>query len=85
MPIFLIVDNLPQPFFDDELKNAFEPFGRVVSARLVRDNYGEPLGFGFVELETDEPARVISNLNGRTIRGQHIVVSLLQPPPIGHA
>jgi polyadenylate-binding protein len=81
MPAILIVDNLPDPFLDYELADMFLPFGRIISARLVRDRSGDFMGFGFVELETDHPARVVSTLNGKEIHGQKIIVSVLNGGP----
>jgi hypothetical protein len=76
----------PDPsLLDDELREIFQPFGRIVSACLVRDHNGECLGFGFVEIETDEPADVISAVDGTNIKGREIVVRLIQHSPFGNA
>ena len=50
----IYVGNLPFTASEDEVRATFEPYGRVVSVKLISDREtGRPRGFGFVEMETD--------------------------------
>ena len=45
--------NLSYNVTEENLRQAFETFGQVISARIVKDKYsGQPRGFGFVEMPT---------------------------------
>ena len=50
---------------DDELRQLFEEFGEVSSAKVITDKYtGRSRGFGFVEMSDNEAAlKAISELN----------------------
>jgi RNA recognition motif-containing protein len=57
------------------LKNEFEKYGDVSSAKIVTDKFsGRSKGFAFVEMPDDEKAKAAiaaldgSNMGGRTIR-----------------
>jgi RNA recognition motif-containing protein len=78
MPVLLIIDNLPHGLGETEFVDLFSPFGRILMARLVRDRQGTFLGFGFVQLEAEDPASVISQLDGKEIHGQLITVRVLE-------
>jgi len=49
------------------LREAFEEFGEVTSAKIITDRYsGVSRGFGFVEMPTKfEAQAAISGLNGK--------------------
>ena len=53
----LYVGNLSYEVTEEELRQAFEPFGQVDSATVIEDKYsGRSKGFGFVEMPSkDEP------------------------------
>ncbi|MBN1446368.1 MAG: RNA-binding protein, partial [Bacteroidetes bacterium] len=47
----LYVGNLSYQMTDDDLRAAFEAFGEVSSAKVIRDREtGRSKGFGFVEM-----------------------------------
>ena len=77
----IYVGNLSDAVTENDLERAFEKFGEVLSATVVKDRYtGTPRGFGFVEMyEKSEAEKAISNLNGTELCGQAIVVNEARP------
>jgi RNA recognition motif-containing protein len=75
------VGSLPWAVSDDTLKAAFEPHGKVVSAKVVTDRQtGRSRGFGFVEMENESDAsKAIEALNGSELDGRNIIVSEAKP------
>ena len=65
----------------DDLRNAFEAFGEVSSAKVVFDrDSGRSKGFGFVEMPNDDEARqAIDELNESELDGRTIVVKEATP------
>ena len=65
----IYVGNISYNVRDEELLREFEPFGKVESARIIKDQYsGRSKGFGFVEMPDDlEAEAAIERLNGREI------------------
>jgi RNA recognition motif-containing protein len=63
------------------LKTTFEGHGTVVSAKVICDREsGRSRGFGFVEMESPEEAKVaIEALNDSEIEGRNIVVNEAKP------
>lgn len=60
-----------------ELKELFEEYGEVASAKIIFDKYtNKSKGFGFVEMPNEEEARkAIEELNGAEIQGRNIIVN----------
>jgi len=60
-----------------ELKEVFEEYGEVTSAKIIIDKYsGKSKGFGFVEMPNDpEAKKAIEELNGAEISGRNIIVN----------
>lgn len=60
-----------------ELKEAFEEYGEVTSAKIIIDKYsGKSKGFGFVEMPNEEEAKkAIEGLNGTEVSGRNIIVN----------
>jgi cold-inducible RNA-binding protein len=77
----LYIGNLSYNVNDDELREAFEAFGEVISAKVIKDKFtGRSRGFGFVEMGTKEQGlEAIENLNNKDIKGKIIRVSESQP------
>lgn len=73
----LFVGSLPWSIEDDELKEAFEGHGNVVSAKVIKDrDTGRSRGFGFVEMESaSEATTAIQALNDSELKGRNIVVN----------
>lgn len=76
MHVKLFVGNLPWSVGDAELEEIFAAHAEVQSARVITDrDTGRSRGFGFVELETDDVAAVISATNGREVDGRPLRVN----------
>ncbi len=79
----LYVGNLPFQASETELQELFTNAGiTVTTITLVRDRQtGDPRGFGFVEIASDEEAeRAIQSLNGQELLGRRLVVNEARPP-----
>lgn len=65
----------------EDLREAFEEFGEVISANVINDKFtGRSKGFGFVEMENDDEAlEAIRQLNDSTLDGRTIVVKKAEP------
>ncbi len=77
----IYVGNLAREVTEDELKKAFEEFGEVESANIIKDKYsGDPKGFGFVQMPSkDEGQSAIDNLNGKELQGRPLNVNEARP------
>lgn len=77
--------NLSQALTEAELRQAFETYGQVASAKIITDrSSGESRGFGFVEMPVDAEAReAINRLNGSELKGQALNVNEARPRPEG--
>lgn len=77
----IYVGNLPYSVTDASLKSNFSEFGSVSSAKVMMDREtGSSKGFGFVEMASAEVAQAaISALNGMSVDGRSIVVTLARP------
>ena len=77
----IYVGNLPREITEDELKKAFEEFGQVESANIIKDKYsGDPKGFGFVQMPSKEEGQsAIDNLNGKELQGRTLNVNEARP------
>jgi len=77
----LYVGNLSYKLTENQLREAFEDFGSVVSVRMINDREtGRPRGFGFVEMaDRDEGQNAIDSLNGQELDGRKLVVNEARP------
>jgi len=77
----IYVGSLSFDISDEELRAAFEAFGQVVSATVIKDKYsGESRGFGFVEMSSKEEAQAaIDGLNGKELKGRTLNVGEARP------
>ena len=50
------VKNFAEALDDDKLKDLFDPYGKIVSCKVMRDENGNSRGFGFVSFEEHEAA-----------------------------
>lgn len=76
MQVKLFVGNLPWSVGDAQLEELFSKHGEVQSARVITDrDTGRSRGFGFVEMEVDDVAAVISATNGQEIDGRPLRVN----------
>ena len=77
----IFVGNLARGVTDDDLRQAFEAFGRITSVSIIKDKFsGESRGFGFVEMANPAEAKAaINGLNGKDLKGQAINVNEARP------
>ena len=77
----IYVANVPFKANDDELRELFEEFGEVASARIIMDKFtGKSRGFAFVEMPNDDEAQqAISQLNEFDFMGKVLVVNEARP------
>ena len=74
----VFVANLPPEFSDDQLAEAFDSFGIVLSATIARDPAsGKRLRYGFVDIATERAAKLaIESMNGAAIEGYNLEVKM---------
>ena len=77
----IYVGNLSYDVSEENLRQAFESFGQVTSARIIKDKYtGHTRGFGFVEmLEQAQAQAAIKSLNGKELLGKQMSVNEARP------
>ncbi|MFP4056490.1 MAG: RNA recognition motif domain-containing protein [Candidatus Brocadiia bacterium] len=77
----IYVGNLPYSVTDDQLRELFEPYGEVRSAKVIMDRVsGRSRGFGFVEMFNDnEASAAIEGLNGNDMEGRSLTVNVARP------
>lgn len=77
----IYVGNLSFDVTEEELRQAFESYGQVESATIVKDKFsGQSRGFGFVEMPTKaEAMSAISGLNGKDLNGRTLNVNEARP------
>jgi len=75
------VGNLSREATAEDLRHAFEGFGQVSGATIIRDKTsGQSRGFGFVEMPNKAEAEAaISGLNSEELKGQRIFVNEARP------
>jgi RNA recognition motif-containing protein len=77
----IYVGNLPHATTEQELREAFEEFGSVASAAVIKDKFtGDSRGFGFVEMpDAHEAKEAIEQLNGQNFGGRTLTVNEARP------
>jgi len=77
----LYVGNLSYEVTEEDLRQAFEPFGQIESAVILKDKYsGQSKGFGFVEFPSKADGQsAIAGLNGHELKGRNINVNEARP------
>ena len=79
----LFIAGFPSDFDDTDLREMFELYGVVTSAKLIVDRAtGKTKGFGFIEMPNKtEALETIQSLNGAGIKGKKIVVHEAEEKP----
>jgi RNA recognition motif-containing protein len=77
----LFIGSLAWATDDSSLEAAFAPYGKIVSATVVKDrDSGRSKGFGFVEFEDDAEGKAAeAAMNGKDLDGRAIVVNEARP------
>lgn len=77
----IYVGNLSAKTTDQELREAFESFGEVDTAKIIKDNItGRSRGFGFVEMPNQDQAQTaITEMNGKELGGSALTVNEAKP------
>ena len=77
----IYVGNLSYELTEEDLRLAFERFGQVESATIIKDKYsGQSKGFGFVEMSSKaEGQSAIDDLNGKELKGRALNVNEARP------
>jgi RNA recognition motif-containing protein len=76
----IYVGNLPFSVTEEGLRQMFEKFGEVQSAKLITDREtGRSRGFGFVEMDNAEADAAIKELNNSEMEGRTLKVNQSQP------
>jgi len=77
----IYVANLNYKIQDDTLRELFEEYGEVSSAKVISDREtGQSRGFGFVEMPDDNDASsAIEELDGAEVQGRSIKVNKARP------
>ncbi len=77
----IYVGNLSNNATDETIRQAFESFGQVTSAKIIKDKCsGQSRGFGFVKmLEQAQAQAAVKSLNGKELLGKQMNVSEARP------
>jgi RNA recognition motif-containing protein len=75
----LYVGNLPFQATEEDLREAFAPYGTVTAAQVITDREtGRSRGFGFVEM-ADGADEALAHLNGYELQGRTLTVNEARP------
>ena len=79
----LYVGNLSRDVIEDDLREAFQAFGRIESVSIIKDRSNNvSKGFGFVEMpEKAEAEAAIAGLLGKEFKGRSMDVNEARPRP----
>jgi len=77
----IYIGNLSYEVTEEDLKQAFEAFGQVESAKIIKDMYtGRSKGFGFAEMPDNADAQsAIDSLNDTELKGRTLKVNKARP------
>ncbi|GHB82477.1 RNA recognition motif domain-containing protein [Persicitalea jodogahamensis] len=73
----IYVGSLPFKMKEEDLRETFEEFGEVTSAKIIMDKMTrQSKGFGFVEMPNEAEAKLaIEKLHGQEIMGRALIVN----------
>ncbi|XP_058073878.1 uncharacterized protein LOC131222729 [Magnolia sinica] len=75
----LYVKNLENGLTDDLLREKFSVFGKIISAVVMKDDYGKSRGFGFVSFELPKDAKkAMEAMNGAQLGSKNLYVGRAQ-------
>ena len=78
----VFVANLPPEISDEQLAEAFDAFGIVLSATVAHDPAtGKRLRYGFVDIATERAAKLaVASMNGTALDGYNLDVRISERP-----
>ncbi|XP_026073491.1 MKI67 FHA domain-interacting nucleolar phosphoprotein-like [Carassius auratus] len=84
-PGVLYVGHLPRGLFEPQLKSYFGQFGKVTRIRVSRSKKtGRSKGYGFVEFECDEVAKIVAETMNNYLIGERLIKCQVLPPEKVH-
>eukprot|EP00918_Siedleckia_nematoides_P097370 GHVU01213491.1.p1 GENE.GHVU01213491.1~~GHVU01213491.1.p1 ORF type:complete len:642 (+),score=85.05 GHVU01213491.1:310-2235(+) len=77
------IKNFGEGIDDGQLRDMFEPFGKIISAKVsidpISDGEGKSRGFGFVSFQDHEAASLaVDDMNGKDMNGRTVYVGRAQ-------
>lgn len=77
----IYVGNLPYSITEDEVKELFEAFGEVLSAKIIIDrDTNRSKGFGFVSMANDDEGQnAIDQLNAKEVQDRSLRINEARP------
>jgi len=77
----LYLGNLSRDVTEDELRELFQPFGKIDSLSVIKDKFsGVSKGFGFIEMPVKEEAEAaIKALHRQPFKGQSMDITEARP------
>jgi len=76
----IYVGNLPFSATETEIRDLFEQYGTVHSAKVITDREtGRSRGFGFVEMDDNEAQEAIEATDGKDMDGRPLKVNEARP------
>lgn len=73
------IKNFGDDLTDEKLRDVFEVYGKIVSAKVMTQDDGKAKGFGFVSFEDHEAAsKAVDELNGKEVQGRILYVGRAQ-------
>lgn len=81
----IYVGNLSYETSEDQLRTAFEEFGKVESVSIIKDKFsGKSKGFGFIDMNSDEEGNsAIEGMNDKEFMGRKLNVNEARPQKTG--
>jgi len=75
----LYVKNLDEETDEQAFKDLFEPFGKIASVAVMKDDKGKCKGFGFVSFDLAEDAtKAVTEMHLKVVKGKPLYVGLAE-------